>query len=217
MNNGHKALIAALALGGGLLAGGNAIAASAGDWIVRAGPTYVNPQTDSGEITGISRSGVEVEDATSLGFTVAYMMTDSVAVELLGAWPFTHDIKGNSRLKGLGIDNIAEVKQLPPTLSVQQRFRNSTPLTPYVGAGINYTHFFDENSRINGVDVELDDSWGMALQLGADYEFGNNWLVNADARYIDMTTHAKLSGAIDDTIDVEINPWVFTLSAGYVF
>ena len=39
-----------------------------------------------------------------------------------------------------------ETKHLPPTLSLQYYFTNKSRITPFVGAGINYTYFFDEKT-----------------------------------------------------------------------
>ena len=58
--------------------------------------------------------GVEVDDAWAMSLIGAYMVTDSVAIELLAATPFKHDIDV------AGTDLAAgSAKQLPPTLSMQ--------------------------------------------------------------------------------------------------
>ncbi len=87
----------------------------------------------------------------------------------------------------------------------------------YVGAGINWTIFFDESTTgaLEGANLELDDSVGLALQVGADYDIGENWFINADVRYIDIETDATLDGAALET--VKIDPWVIGLNLGWRF
>lgn len=89
---------------------------------------------------------------------------------------------------------------------------------------MNYTIFFEESTDadVEGLGLtklDLDDSIGPAAQIGADYEFGNGWLVNADVRYIDIDTEATLSGTGGEELetDVDIDPWVVSVGIGYRF
>lgn len=224
MNIPVSRALAIAALVGTSLAGSSAFAA-AGDWIVRGGATLVAPNDDSDAVvlngSAVDDSKVEVGNDVRPSFTISYMLTDAVAVELLGALPFQHEVEAGGSLSGLG--RIADVKHLPPTVSLQYHF-NAGALRPYVGAGLNYTFFFEEDASSSLVDagfnrVSLKDSFGYALQLGADYELGNDWLVNADVRYINIETEARLSGpgGTGRVDDVEINPLVFTLAVGKRF
>ncbi len=88
---------------------------------------------------------------------------------------------------------------------------------PYVGVGLNYTFFFDEETKgaLSGADLELDDSWGLAGQVGMDFDVAPNWFVNVDVRYIDIDTKAKLDGVGIGT--VEIDPWNVGLNVGTRF
>ncbi|WP_440996527.1 OmpW/AlkL family protein [Arhodomonas sp. SL1] len=199
-------------------------AADAGDWIVRGGLSLVDPDDDSsnpgGALAG-TNAGVNVDSDTRPSFTVSYFMTDNVAVELLGAFPFEHDIEGTGMLDGV---DVGSTKHLPPTLSLQYHFDTGTQFRPYAGIGVNYTRFFDKDvdgdtKALGFTRLDLDDSWGLAGQVGVDYELGNRWLLNADIRYIDIDTDATLKGPGDAraTMDVDIDPWVYTLGVGYRF
>ena len=63
--------------------------------------------------------------------------------------------------------------------------------------GVNYTTFFDEEVR-GGLasagygSLELDDSWGLAAQLGLDIDVSDHWFVNFDVRYIGIDTEASV-------------------------
>ena len=207
----------------------------AGDIIMRAGATTVEPQESSDAIalngSTLSLAGgnthLTVDSNTQLGLTFSYVLDKHWAIELLAATPFSHTAAATGELAGL---DIARVKQLPPTLSAIYYFNNSGKFKPYLGAGINYTIFFDEkiNSQadaaleglgLTGAKVSLDDSWGAALQIGADYMIDDNWLLNASIRWIDIDSKAtiKFDGGHQLSSDVAIDPYVYTLAIGYKF
>ncbi|MEM0954022.1 MAG: OmpW family outer membrane protein [Pseudomonadota bacterium] len=208
-----------------------------GDWVVRLGAANVNPDTSSDniDVAGlVTLDGVDVDDNTQLGITGSYFITDSWSIELLAATPFEHDISVN----GVGIA-AGSTKHLPPTLTL-----NWYPLSekggkfqPYLGAGINYTYFFDEDTDseleaalgvitepVTGVtdpvpaDLDLDDSWGVALRAGFDYALNENWALNAGVWWIDIDTEATISTPLADVkFDVEIDPWVYMVGVAYKF
>ncbi len=67
----------------------------------------------------------------------------------------------------------------------------SSKVRPYIGAGVNYTTFFDEKFNDTGkeaglTDLSLKDSWGMAGQVGLDYLINRDWLINASVWYMDI-------------------------------
>ena len=206
-----------------------AFAHQAGDIIVRAGAATVDPQEDSSRIstteTGkINGTSAGVGSSTQLGLTGTYMITDNVGIELLAATPFSHDIS----VKGLGagIDgSFADVKQLPPTLSLQYYpMESSSAFQPYVGAGLNYTLFFSEEltsrQEANGFSgLSLDNSVGLAFQLGADYMLTDNILLNAAVWYIDIDTTATAThNALGKVkVDVDVDPFVYMVGLGYKF
>lgn len=196
-----------------------------GDIVIRAGVTTVEPREDSGEVTvngfGVA-SGLGVDSSTQLGLTLEYFFNKNWGVELLAATPFEHDAAATGALSGLG--TIVEVKQLPPTLSAIYHFDIGVHCQPYLGLGINYTTFFSEDLVGNGVtafpggDVSLDDSWGISVQAGMDFILADNWLLNASVRWIDIDTEAKIEFAGNTVAaDIELNPFVYTLSMGFRF
>lgn len=183
--------------------------AAAGDWQARVGATMVDPDSSSDRVSALG-SEVGVKDDSQLSFTIARFLTDRLAVELLGALPFKHDITAAG-------STIGSTKHLPPTVSLQYYFMPQARVRPYVGAGINYTTFFDEKTRVPGVNLSIDDSWGLAGQAGVDVDLGPSWFINADVRYIDISTTAELSGAVNERFDVDIDPWVYTFAVGWRF
>lgn len=201
-----------------------AVANQAGDILIRGGATMVSPDSGksavllSGADSGLALS---VGDDTQLGLNFVYFFDSNWAVELLAATPFDHDIE----LHADGATTLlADTKQLPPTLSVLYYFDTSSALKPYVGAGINYTIFFDNSftstySEAGFSDLELDNSFGYSVQIGADYEIDKNWSVNVSARYIDISTDASFAVSGDNigSASVDVNPMVYSVMLGYTF
>ena len=181
-----------------------AMAVEKGDWIARFGWASVNPKSDNHEV-------VTVKSASSLAVNLSYMLSDNLAIEVLGAYPFEHDISL------VGGPKVASTEHLPPTVSVQWHFMPDNPLKPYVGLGVNYTAFFSTKTTGALADstLKLGNSTGLAAEVGADIMMGDNWMLNLSARYIDIETKAKLDGA--SLGDVAIDPYVYTFAVGFKF
>ena len=126
----------------------------------------------------------------------------------------------------LGVDGaqLANVKQLPPTISVLYYFNTSTAFKPYVGVGLNYTIFFDEQfesgpESLGLSNLSLDGSFGYSVQLGADYLLNDKWHINTSLRYIDIDSEATFDFAGDNIgkSDIDVDPLVVSLLLGYKF
>jgi len=202
-----------------------------GDWIVRVGATTVAPNESSDDLILPTSPptvlrGVSVDDDTQLGLIGAYMLTDTVGIELLASTPFDHDIS----IKGTSID-VGSSKQLPPTLSLQWYPRGSQDgWQPYLGLGVNYTIFFDEEvdsdledalGAIIGateVDLEMKDSVGLSVQAGVDFPLTKNLSLNLGVWYIDIGTTATIKTDVGRVkLDVDIDPLVYNFGIAYRF
>ena len=185
--------------------------AARGDWLFRAGVGVVDPKSDN---LSTPLGELQVDTGTSLTIEGTYMLADHWGVELLAAYPFNHDVDVDG---AGGSSRVGEVDHLPPTLSLQYHFNPEGRFRPYVGAGLNFTALFSEKTRgaLAGDDLSLDDSWGLAGQVGADVGLSDNWFLNAAVRYIDIDSDATLDGA--DLGTVEIDPFVYQLQVGYRF
>ncbi len=177
---------------------GPALAQSQGDWTVGVGVGYLNPKSDNGTLAG---QDADVNNDTRPIATVEYFVRDNIGVELLLATPFKHNIK-------LDGTRIGDTKHLPPTVSVNYHFQNSTQFTPYVGAGLNYTTFFDEDSSLG--NLKIDDSFGVALQAGVDYAITDAGSLRANVRWFDIESDVKLDGS--KIGKAKIDPWLFAVA-----
>lgn len=212
-----------------LTLGGVAHAHQKGDFLVRAGLANVNPNASSSPLVldggAIAGSEADVADNTQLGLTLTYMLSDSLAIDVLASTPFSHDISANTGALGLGTVAAGETKHLPPTVSLLYfPMDPSSPLQPYFGAGVNYTHFFEEDvdAQLEGVlgagSLDLDGSFGLAFQAGIDYRFSETTFLNAGLFWIDIDTDATFEFAANRIeTDVEIDPLVFLLTLGKKF
>jgi outer membrane protein W len=193
-----------------------------GDWIFRVGMSQLNPEpTPNLERVAGGTDDLSVDSDLSPTGTITYMLTDHIGTELLVAYPFTHglDLKVGG-IQGNNETRIGSVDALPPTLSLQWHFLPNAMIRPYVGAGVNWTMFTGEELRGDAKGLgklRLDDSFGGAVQVGADFMLNDNWFFNADVRYIGVSSEASLK-TDDGTVklgDVDINPMVYTLAFGY--
>lgn len=196
-----------------------------GQLILRTGPAHVNPDDSSGPLrlagNEIAGTSAQVGDDTQLGITLTYMLRDNLGVSLLASTPFEHQITE----VGVGIKQVGSAKHLPPTLTLQYYPDfGSKVFQPYIGAGLNYTKFFDEeasgalNTALGNASMSLDDSLGVAFEIGADFSITEQWSINASLWLADIDTEATITsdaGLVE--VDVDIDPAVYMLGVSYNF
>lgn len=195
-------VIAALSLSGSALASEDY---KAGDWILRARAVGVVPQ-ESSDMNIAAK--VKVDNSIVPELDLTYFFTPNIAAEVIAAVT-PHDIKTNT-----GVD-AGDVWLLPPTLTLQYHFTQLQQVKPYLGAGINYTHFFNEDGGALNA-VEYDDSFGAVLQAGMNIPVQDNWHVNLDVKKVFINTTAKFSPS-GIRADVDIDPWLIGVGVGYKF
>lgn len=177
----------------------------AGDLMIRARALGVVPD-ESGYVS--NGDTPNVDNSVVPEFDLTYFFTPNIAAELIAAVT-PHDVTTSS-----GID-AGSSWLLPPTLTLQYHFTQLGSVKPYVGAGVNYTHFFNEDAgSLNA--VEYDDSFGAALQAGVDIPIRDNWYANIDVKKVFISTTAKFSPS-GVRADVDIDPWLIGVGVGYKF
>lgn len=206
-----------------------------GDLIVRVGAAMVSPSKEESAdiivtVPPLPNSQVSgLSSDTQLASSVTYMLSDHIGVEGILSLPFEMeaDLAGGVPL-ATGSPAIGSVKYLPEVISLQYYpLDSASAFQPYAGVGINYTLFFDGEasnalnmSAAGPSSVDVDDSIGLALQIGADYQISEKWLINAALWYIDASTDATVSTQnIGDIAinEIEIDPFVFALTVGRKF
>ena len=196
--------------------------AEAGDFLVRLRGIVVSPtETSSGVNPTFPTGGVGVSDAVVPELDFTYMLSDHVGAELILATS-PHDLDGRGALAPVG--KLADTMALPPTLTLQYHFMPKASVRPYVGAGINYTIFYNEDASraletaIGATRVSAKDSFGYAVQAGFDVDLSEKVFLNVDVKYIDIDTTATLrTGALVNRTDVSLDPLVFGIGLGMRF
>ncbi len=221
----RTALIAALAAGAAADAAKVAMADHTG-FMVRLRGVVVAPNDDSTAIAldgaPVAGSSVTVDDDPIPELDITYKWAPNWGVELI-LGTSNHTVTAQGTLGTLG--DVIDTDVLPPTLTLQYHFNPIGKFRPYVGIGVNYTLFFnsDVEGPLNapGADVDLDSSWGVAGQVGFDFDITDKWFVNFDFKYIDLNTTATFDGTILNpvraTVDVDIDPIVVGGGIGYRF
>ena len=223
-----KTTIKLLALALGTLTSASALA----NISVNVGAINVAPNDSSSSLNVVESvaglpagsTAVGVNSNTQLGLTVDYKIDKNWTVELIAATPFSHEIK----VKGSAIDGlkIGKTKHLPPTLLAQYHFmpENQT-FNPFVGLGLNYTVFFDEqiDGQLEGaldtlnvtgaddkVSLKLKDSYGLALQAGVNIRLSDSLGLHLmlSKMDIDTTGRVQVNGNTIQSVKVNIDPYV---------
>ncbi len=183
--------------------------ASEGNWLVRGRAVYLD--WDNGQSSGLPLGGttkVEAENRWIPEVDITYFFTRNIAAELVLTYPQKIDIDVGGTKKGT-------IKALPPSLLLQYHFTDLGAFKPYVGAGVNYTRFYDRDNILDGAAEVEKDSFGWTGQIGFDVALNKNWLINVDAKYVKIDTDVKLNGSKIGRVDLD--PWLLGIGIGYRF
>lgn len=195
-------------------------------WMVRVRGLGVLPDEDSSghalDGTPIV-AGIKIDDSIVPELDISYFFTPNIAAELILAVT-PHDIDGTGALGG----SIGDAWLLPPTLLLQYHFNPGGAFKPYIGAGVNYTIFFNEDASnqtltagLTTSDLELDDEFGFALQAGVDIHLRGNMYLNLDVKKIFLDTDATVRTVQGGpnvnvvTTHVDIDPLVVGVGLGW--
>ena len=203
------------------------------------------------EYFGSFEACIDVDNGTGMTMSGTYMINEKLAVDVLAALPIKHDIKFDFEAFGIPDfmeagrveGKLGDLKQIPPTISFQYHFAPDRAFQPYAGLGLNWTRFssvsYDpRNIKLDGesmsdsmqsdfVDalgidkMHVDDSFGVAAQIGGDWAIGDKTIVNFDVRYMDIDSDLAFSGSSFDGKEkagtLSIDPWIYSLSLGHRF
>lgn len=198
------------------VAAGTATAQSLDNLQVRFGVSGVIPD-ESADISTIGGT-VAISEEWVPSVQVEYFFTDNVSAELL-CCVARHNVRATGT--AIGTVPLGKISHFPPTVTLKYHFNTESQLRPYLGAGVNYTTFFDEEVPNGGAvtAISYDDSFGGALQAGLDYQFSDHWSAFIDVRKIWISTDVTLQAGPATTInaDVDINPIVASAGFGYRF
>lgn len=190
-----------------------ALASSVDDpWLVRVRAISVMPD-ESATITPIG-GDVDIENQIVPELDISYFLNENFALELILATT-PHDVEAVGT--SVGDVDLGDVWLLPPTLTAQYHFNPRGDFRPYVGAGINYTIFYNEDEGAV-TSIDYDDSIGFALQAGVDVPINDTYFFNLDVKKVFINTDVTIdAGGVAVAADVDIDPWVIGVGVGRRF
>lgn len=203
------AAVAALA---GPAAAQNFVPKEKGTFIVNIRASSVDPDDGApiltvagGVDTGLD-ARVDSDLMPTLGFT--YFLTDSVAVEVI-AGTTEHQINASAL-------PVANAWVIPPVVTLQYHFNGDQKISPYIGAGLNYMIFYNEDNIAPFTDFHIKNGLGYAFQLGVDVALQGPWALNVDVKQVifDTTVNTTLPGTGDLITDVDLDPMVISVGLG---
>lgn len=181
-------------------------------WMIRVRLIGVLPDGDSTVSVngGASISGLKISNAVVPEVDITYFFTKNIAVEAICCLA-PHSIKASGTLAGIvGAQNkVGDTLLFPPTIMLQYHFTDFGAFKPYIGVGVNWTHYFNNDAGAGYSNLNIDDSFGVAAQIGFDYMINRNWGVNFDVKRIYMRPDASVRfNGIPVTAKVHIDPWI---------
>ena len=195
----HKLMVAILAAG--CVSG--VLAQTSGDspWMVRVRSVHLDSINKDSTPLGLS-----INNKTFGEVDVTYFLSPNLAAELVLTTPQKQTVYANG-------SEIGSFKHLPPSVLLQYHFTEQQGIKPYVGAGINYTHFSDV-ALPAGVSLDSH-SWGLAFQAGLDIPLDRNWSINLDVKKAYIRSDVYVAGSSIGRLKVD--PMLYAVGLGYRF
>lgn len=183
---------------------------------------------------GVIGGGIDISNAYVPELDFTYFFAKNLSAELI-LGTSRHKVKTlGSDLSAIGGSTSADVDLgkvwlLPPTLTLQYHIPAGEAFKPYVGAGVNYTIFYnaDKGSVVEGISYK--NRFSFAAQAGIDYDISKKMFLNVDLKKLLLSTKAAVNAAnltpADNpslapvlgniNADVKINPWIVGIGVGY--
>ncbi|MFZ6778012.1 OmpW/AlkL family protein [Undibacterium sp. Ji83W] len=203
-----KKLVIALSLAAIGFTASQAMAQEQSPWQVRARVVNISPANSSDPVGGVGAADrITVTSKEIPEVDITYFFTPNWSAELILTYPQKHDVMLDGAI-------IGSFKHLPPTLTAQYHFAPGAQVSPYVGAGVNYTRISDVN-LLKGAGGLENSSFGLAVQAGVDFKLDKNWSLNLDIKKVQIRSDVTISGA--KVSAVKIDPWLVGVGVGYRF
>jgi len=222
----------------------NAHAQSSGSNVISLGWAHIAPQSSSTPLTVTSIGGRPVNvaqpgatgaagTADTFGIVSEHYFSHNIGVALAGGWPVRLPVYGRGTLAQYG--KIGEAIPMAPQLFLRYHLGTAqTNFRPFVGLGVNYSWFTDEqvtNSNFltqnfgpgGSASIKASSSWNPVFEAGANYAIDKHWLVGFNVSYLPAKTTATLTGHTASGVEVVIQTKVKVcpidtfLNVSYVF
>nr|WP_250809881.1 OmpW family protein [Neorhizobium tomejilense] len=192
-------------------AGESAVASSR--WQIRVRGLGVITE-NRGSVNGVPGSDLSFSDSVIPELDISYFFTDNIAAELVLGTTYAN-IKEDG---AVGVP-VGRAWLLPPTLTLQYHFTDLGAFKPYVGAGVNYSLFYNQSEKPGFHNLDVENNVGAALQVGFDYMIDQHWGVNFDVKKIFLETKWKADHDVLGPLSgkAKINPWLIGAGVTYRF
>ena len=164
---------------------------------------------DGDGVVNTTTLATDVDNAYVPEVDLTYFFTKNISAELIAATA-KHGVFA-------GTGKVGDTWILPPTITIQYHFTPDNNFSPYIGAGLNYSIFYGEDSTAPYTKMGVDGGLGYAVQAGFDYWLDDNWGINLDVKYIDLNVDVSVNNGALNAFDVELNPVVVGTGISYRF
>jgi outer membrane protein len=175
-------------------------------------------------------ANLDARNVETLYLAYVRSLSEHFDVELtLGYPPLQKTVgKGPATLGSVPYDGqvIATARWIAPTLLFEYVFLSeNSKFRPYIGAGVNYTTFYDRDSTAQGnaasggpTRLSLTSSVGPAGTVGMAYHIADNWHMYASYSISKVKTDltADTAGVIRST-QINFGPQALVVAVGYSF
>ena len=182
-------------------------------WFVRVGPALVDLD-ESATITAgggaVPGANVEIDSELTGAVEIGRFVTPNIAVSFTGGFPPKFEIMNAGSLAALG--RAGSVTGGPASVTAHYHFNRQSAFQPYVGGGVAFLYVFDtEDGALT--DLEVDNTIGPAVQIGANYFIGERWGVFVDFKKAWFSSESRGAapafGGAPVVADVQLDPAVF--------
>lgn len=189
-----------------------AMATDDANWLVRVRALAFLTDTDGTTDALGGRARTSNAYVPELDFS--YFFTPHIAAELiLATTKHSVEVKGSTA----GDLDLGTVWALPPVLTLQYHFTPKSDFRPYLGAGVNYTIWYNKTNGRSVTNVKYSNEFGWALQAGFDYMLDKAWSVNVDVKKVWVDTDITVNGGTINAKGTDIDPLAVSLGLGYRF
>jgi len=189
-----------------------------GPWEVRLRAVHLSPANKSDAIPSLAvpSDAIHINSKWLPDLDIEYFVSPHWSAELVLTYPQSQTVTVEKSALGGPVD-IGTFKHLPPVLTAKYNFMPGADFRPYVGAGVNLTIISDVTLTVPTVGALTLDSTsvGPAVQAGFDLKLSDHWLLNADAKWVQIRSDVKLGGTKVST--VKVDPLLFGIGIGYRF
>lgn len=185
---------------------------------VKIGAIRYAPDATTNGVTGIGippGADAKVGSATTPLFVLLYDLGNQLSAELVLGVPPKITATATGSVSFLG--EVMSARNVAPTfLLTYHLLPASSRVRPYIGAGLNYTHFTEISSPY-GWDVHLTDSYGFAGHVGVDVSIDKNWGLFASYGRANVKTDLLAVGATAIRSTIDFRPKTYALGLFYRF